>query len=258
MSERAIVWNYGGGTQSVAIGVLIAQGRLPVPDVAVIADTGREDPRTWDYLREHMQPLLDSVGVTVEIAPRSLANVDLYAKNGDLLIPAFTATGKLKTYCSNEWKRDVVYRFLRAKGYGPKCPVVQWIGYSIDEQQRAKPSPRKWASVHWPLLLDVPMRRYECKNLVIRAGLPEPPKSSCWMCPHRRNSQWRDLRDNNPAAFAAAVALERKLSAADSQGGVFLHRDLVPLDQVNLDDEQPEQEDLLADAAQCDSGYCFV
>jgi hypothetical protein len=76
--------------------------------------------------------------------------------------------------------------------------------------------------------------------------------------PHRRNSQWRDLRDNNPAAFAEAVALERKLSAADSQGGVFLHRDLVPLDEVDLDDEKPEQEDLLADAAQCDSGYCFV
>ena len=36
------IWNYGGGAQSCAIAVLILQGRLPKPDFAVIADTGRK------------------------------------------------------------------------------------------------------------------------------------------------------------------------------------------------------------------------
>ena len=35
------------------------------------------------------------LGLTVEIAPHSLATVDIYAKNDDLLLPAFTESGKL-------------------------------------------------------------------------------------------------------------------------------------------------------------------
>jgi hypothetical protein len=97
-----LVWSYGGGTQSCAIAVLVAQGKLPKPDLAVIADTGREASETWEYLEAHIQPLLKTVDLEVEVAPHSLATVGLYGKNGDLLIPAFTANGgKLPTFCSN-------------------------------------------------------------------------------------------------------------------------------------------------------------
>jgi hypothetical protein len=36
-----ITWSYGGGVQSVAIGVLIREGVLPKPDLAAIVDNGR-------------------------------------------------------------------------------------------------------------------------------------------------------------------------------------------------------------------------
>jgi len=39
--ERTQVWASGGGVQSTAIAALIVLGRLPKPDLAVIADTGR-------------------------------------------------------------------------------------------------------------------------------------------------------------------------------------------------------------------------
>jgi hypothetical protein len=86
------VLSYGGGRQTVAMCVLIEQGRLPRPDRIVIADTGREKSSTWEYLSEVVQPRMQHVGLTVEIAPRSLAYVDLYAHNGDLLLPVYTAT----------------------------------------------------------------------------------------------------------------------------------------------------------------------
>jgi hypothetical protein len=57
------VWSYGGGTQTAAIAVLILQGKLPKPDIAVMADTGREIQSTWDYLYTVVQPALDSIGV---------------------------------------------------------------------------------------------------------------------------------------------------------------------------------------------------
>ena len=47
MNERFSVWSSGGGTQSSAIGVLILKELLQRPDVALIVDTGRENPETW-------------------------------------------------------------------------------------------------------------------------------------------------------------------------------------------------------------------
>src|SRR4029077_1987028 len=100
---------------------------------------GREASSTWAYLEEHMQPLLDSVGLKVEIIPHSYALHDMY-KSGQLLIPAWTAggEGQFRTFCSGEWKHDVNLRYLRERGYGPKNPIIQWIGFSRDEIGRCK------------------------------------------------------------------------------------------------------------------------
>ena len=252
MDERADIWSYGGGVQTAAIGVLIVQGKLPVPAAVVMADTGREDSATWNYLTNVMAPYLAKVGVTVEIAPHSLSTVDLHSKSGDLLIPAFTSTGKLPTYCSVEWKQRVVQRWLRSRDYGPKQPVRIWLGMSTDEASRAKDSPTAWASHHYPLLYDVPMNRAECVGIVRSAGLSDAPKSSCWMCPFRADKQWRDLRDNRPEDWAKAVAFDKAIREKDPD--VFVHKSAVPLDQVDLG-ETGDQPDLFGS---CDTGYCYV
>lgn len=46
---RTQVLSYGGGVQTVAMVALVLQGRLPRPDMIVIADTSREKQSTWDY-----------------------------------------------------------------------------------------------------------------------------------------------------------------------------------------------------------------
>ena len=238
----------------MAIAVLVAQGKLPRPEMVVIADTGYEASETWEYTKAHVDPLLATVGLEVEVAPHSLATVGLYAKNGDILIPAFTKDGgKLPTLCSNEWKKRVVQRYLRSKSYGPKNPATMWLGISVDEIHRAKPSGLAWLEYDWPLLMTLPHRRDECQAVVVNAGLPHPPRSSCWMCPHRTNHEWRHIRENYPADYAKAVALEAKASKADEAGGVFLHRDRVPLPMAKVDNEgQTDAFD------ECDSGFCFV
>lgn len=258
MKEAADILSYGGGKQTAAMCVLVAQGKLPRPERAVIADTGRENPATWKYLEEYMRPLLrESVGLEVEVAPRELAKVDIYAKNGDLLLPVFTQTGKLATYCSNEWKQRVVERYLRAQGYGPARPVRMWIGYSTEELHRAKKgNGAGWSERWFPLLLGVPMRRDECVTLVRSAGLPDPPKSRCWMCPHQNAEEWREVRDQTPELFEQAAELDDKIRARDKRGGVFLHASLKPLREVDLDEEA--NADLFRSPRGCDSGMCFV
>jgi 3'-phosphoadenosine 5'-phosphosulfate sulfotransferase (PAPS reductase)/FAD synthetase len=132
-SHCSTVLNYGGGRQTVAMCVMIAKGVLPRPDIIVMADTGRENPSTWEYLDQHVKPFLAKHDLQVEIAPHSLATVDIYGKNGDLLLPVFTETGKLRTYCSNEWKRRVVDRYLRSKNI---TSGERWIGFGFDEKKR--------------------------------------------------------------------------------------------------------------------------
>lgn len=237
---RPISWSYGGGKQTIAILVLIAEGRLPKPALAVMADTGRERSSTWRYLERYALPLMAELGIPFHHAAHDLATVDLYAHTGDLLIPAFTVTGKLRTWCSNEWKRYVVRRHLRSLGYGPDRPIVEWLGISLDEIHRMKHSDVDWIETRWPLVFDVPLRRVECETIIERFGLPLPSKSACWMCPHLNNEEWRDVRDHDPDDWRRAVALDEELRLADTMGGVYLHATRVPLSTADLGVPEPE------------------
>jgi len=247
---RSIIHSYGGGVQSAAIAVLVVQGRLPRPERIVMADTGREASLTWRYLDQHIQPMLAAVGLSVEVAPHSLSTVDLYATSGKPLIPAFTAEGgKLPNYCSVEWKRRVVERWLRQQGYGPKRAVVQWLGISTDEVHRAKSGASAWAAVEHPLL-SLGMSRSDCVREVERAGLPTPPRSSCWMCPYRSDAEWMLLRDGRDGDWDKAVALDAEIRTS-SDGGLFLHRSKKPLPEAGLrGDGQADLFDV------CEEGRC--
>lgn len=210
--HRTDVLAFGGGTQSVAIGVLIHQGRLPRPAHILMADTGREASATWDYLEQVVRPRL---GLEVEVVrewdgePPPVYQYDHYDRP---MMPAYTADGgKLNTACSDRWKKYPIRHRLRQLGYGPDNPVRVWLGISTDEVGRARDSDVKWASNHYPLLYDVPMTRRDCVALVLAAGLPLPPRSSCWMCPNRTDRQWLELREKWPQDWERAVAMDAAL-----------------------------------------------
>lgn len=247
------VWNYGGGTQTAAIAVLVLQGKLPRPDMAVMADTGREIASTWAYLHDVVQPALDSIGLTVEIVPHEMSRVDLYDSGNRnlLLIPAYTTInggGKKPTYCSSEWKRDTMRRYLKRKGI-KNCNV--WLGISTDEIERMKPSDVKWQRHVYPLIEMIPTSRVACAALVESFGWPTPPKSRCWMCPNQSPLMWSDMRKQQPDEFAKAVAFEKEVQQRDEH--VWLHKAMIPLvDAVDVTDRQPG----LFDG--CDSGYCMT
>jgi hypothetical protein len=256
---KATVFSYGGGRQTVAMCVLIARGVLPKPDRIVIADTSRENPSTWEYLEQHVQPMLNEHGLTVEVASHELATVDLHGKNGDLLLPVFTQTGKLQTYCSNEWKRRVVDRHLRKAGI---TGGILWIGFAFDEKRRWNKKDKhgqpfhgrqsgKWLQI-CPLV-DLMVNTAACAKIVRDAGLPPAPHSSCWMCPHKRNAEWRDIRDNYPDQWREAIQLDEELRNEDERGGVFLHHSRQPLNIANIDDDESKPV-----VQQCTLGSCFV
>lgn len=245
------VWSYGGGKQSAAIAALIIRGDLPRPDHIVMSDTERERSSTFRYLDAVIAPALAQIGLAVEIVKKSeYATVDLYSKNGSLLIPAFTTqsgtVAKLPTYCSNEWKRRVILRWMTAKGLRP---AEMWLGISTDEADRMKDSDTGWLTHRYPLI-DLLMNRDDCKRVVSEMGWPEAPKSTCRMCPHLSDPTWAEMQRDDPADFAAAVELEREAQKKDPH--VWLHRSAKPISEIDFDYSLPG----LFDG--CDSGMCWT
>lgn len=246
-----IAWSYGGGWQTAAIAVLIREGVLPKPDLSVMADTGREKRTTWEYLHTVIQPYLDPIGVKVEIAPHSLATVDLYSHQGKLLVPAYDAhEGRFPAYCSGEWKREVVNRWLRGRGV-ESCDL--WIGYSIDEIRRVSQQDRnQWCRHQYPLI-DRMINRAMCRSLVLGAGLPMPQKSRCWGCPHQSDEEWQEVK-NDPEDWAKAVELDREIRENDERDGLFLYSGRVPLELADFSKDAG----INAPSRPCETGYCWT
>lgn len=255
---KSIVWSCGGGTQSAAIAALIVRGVLPKPDVAVIADTGREASETWRFYDEILVPELSGVGVDLVRLPHSIDGsgyntVDLLsgADKKTIVMPMFTdkdGIGMLPKYCSNEWKSRPVDRYLRELGLKSG---EMWIGFSTDEIRRCrKPDDKKNWNHSYPLI-DLKMSRGDCIATVEKMGWGTPPRSACWMCPYHNNVEWAHLKENEPDDFAKAVSLEKDLQKIDPN--VFFHNSCEPLDSVNFYDDQT---DLFGN--RCASGMCFT
>ena len=253
MEAKKQVWSSGGGVQSTAIAAMICAGKLPKPDLAVIADTGREYTPVFEYINAVVIPALWRSGVELHIAPHSLATVDLWSgKDGDtLVIPAFTdqagQRGKLPKYCSQEWKTRVVQRFCRQHGI---TDADQWIGFTIDEMERMRVYREGASWQHVYPLIDARMTRGDCLALIERMGWPPPPRSACWMCPFRSDDEWRLMLDESPGDFQLAVDFERAAQKRDPN--VFLHRSCKPLDTVDFEGEP----DLFSKP--CNAGGCFT
>lgn len=139
--------------------------------------------------------------------------------------------------------------------------AVQWIGMSSDEPGRVKPARQPYLVSRHPLF-DMRMTRIACLEWMRARGYPEPPRSACWFCPFRSNAEWRKLRDRDPESFALAVAFDRKArelrerSAENLRSSVYLHRDAVPLDQVDLRSDADRGQGTLWDE-ECE-GMCGV
>ncbi len=236
------VWSYGGGVQSVAIAALIVSGRLERPDYAVIADTGYERTSTWDYMEF----------VTQHVAIERVRAAD-YATVGPfggkdkrtLLIPAFSdihgRPAKLGGFCSNEWKKRVIDRWLKEQGV---TKFTRWLGFSTDELRRAKDHTARFP------LIELGMSRNDCLSLIESMGWPLPSRSSCWMCPNHGADEWREIQQSED--WPLVVAFDERMRQHDAN--VWLTRRMVPIESEDFTDPNL---DLFTDSG-CESGVCFT
>ena len=204
----------------------ISAGVLPPVDFCVFADTQSEPDTVYEWLEELKKLCGDYIPIrtptegslrdaviraTQPEAPR-FASVPFWVMGED----DREAPGRRQ--CTREYKIDVVKRDVREvlglkKGQRAqgKYVVEGWVGISLDEASRAKPSRYPWIVNRWPLLYDIPMRRNQCIDWMESRGYGRPAKSACNFCPYRTLEEWRRLREESPEAFEDACDVDTKI-----------------------------------------------
>jgi hypothetical protein len=261
----------GAGVQSSVLALMAAEGEItPMPDCAIFADTKAEPKRVYQHLDWLERQLPYPV---YRVSAGDLREEIMDATQGknrmDARPPFFTASGgMLNRQCTQDFKIIPIQRKVREliglkKGQrGPKTPVVeQWIGISLDEATRMKPSRLSFVTHRWPLV-EKRITRRMCLAWMEARGYPRPPKSACTFCPYHDDAQWRTMKIDDPESFADAVAIDAAIRPGMAgprrprNEAWFLHRSLVPLDQVDLrTDEEAGQPDLFNN--ECE-GMCGV
>lgn len=255
MAAKLNVLSLGAGVQSTTMALMAAHGDLtPMPDCAIFADTGWEPNAVY----EHLKWLMDGrLPFPVHVVSAGNIRDDLITRSRPRESPGRFITapffllhgdgqvGMGRRQCTGNYKIEPIdkkVRELLGKGSRDRIArgtVERWIGISLDEAMRAKPSLVQWAVHRWPLI-ERKMHRRDCIKWLTNFGYRVPAKSACIGCPYHDNAAWRDMRDNRPDEWADAVAVDKAIRvpidyrAPKMRAQQFMHRSLKPLDEVDL------------------------
>jgi hypothetical protein len=252
------VLSLGWGVQSFTLAAMSALGEVESLDVAIHADTTHERRATYEFAAQYA-PWLEAHGLRVVTVVNTASEIgQSFLRDGRAIvdIPAYTISprgdGQIRRQCTHDWKIAHIRRWLQANRSGGF--VEQWIGISLDEIQRAKPSDVKYIIHCWPLL-ERRMTRQDCIAWLRRRDLDVPPKSSCVFCPYHNRHAWYDMKTENGDDWRKAIAVDEAIRKSRPPHDLFVHSDRVPLVDIRSPQDDGQLE-LPLDI--CDSGYCFL
>jgi hypothetical protein len=275
------VLSLGAGVQSTCLALMAARGEIEAPDCAIFADTQSEPSAVYRHLEwlERQLPFpvhhVTAGSLYAEMKAASVGTASAHARPPLFVLNAKTgAVGLTRRQCTQDYKiepivakvRDLlglkkgqsIRHFLRLKpGVPTPALVEQWIGISTDEITRLKRS--RLPYIHnRHILIEARMSRQSCLTWLEERQYAQPPKSACTFCPFHSNAMWRDIRDNDPAAWAQAIEVDEGLRSALRAKGLrseaFLHRSLRPLSAADIDEPDVRGFDF---ANECE-GMCGV
>lgn len=254
MTEPIHLLSLGAGVQSSTLALMAAAGEVtPMPSAAIFSDTKAEPASVYkwlDWLEKRLPFPVHRVtagsltDVSLRIRQHRSKPGAIWAKS---LIPAYVANpdgtrGLMGRSCTADHKLRPLLKLQRklagVKRGEKEVRAVTWIGISLDEVHRMKPSRDSWAQNRWPLI-EMEMTRHDCLRWMESHGYPKPPRSACVYCPFQSDHEWRRLRDEEPVEFARAVQFERDLQDVKRKttiinGVPFLHKSLRPLSEVDF------------------------
>ena len=257
----------GWGVQSFTIAAMCALGEIKGLTLAIHADTGHESSFTYEFARR-WTPWLREHGVDVATVKADQQEWMVpHGKRGtiNIYIPAFTKShadgrgGQIRRQCTQHWKIYPMRRHARSLLPGRQVypgAVEAWMGISTDEWRRIRDSEVRYVTNRYPLL-ELRMSRADCAAWLERHGLEVPPKSSCTFCPFHSGQHWRDMKKRGGLDWEEAVTVDSLVRHTRDQHDVFVHPNLLPLEEAVRIPEDYNATQLELDLP-CDSGTCFV
>ena len=262
----------GGGVQSTVLTLMADRGEFgPKPDLAIWADTGWEVPEVEemvDWIADNVSfpvfkvssevgllaALRDGKDSRGNIAPRS---VPMHIEGG----------GMTRRWCTSQHKIDPIQAKLKnfvgipKGGRMPRGSVVEvWLGITVDEIERVKPSNTWWERKHWPLV-DVGMRRIDCFawwEANREPGWPSLARSACVACPYKSDAELLDTYRSHPEMMAEASEAEARNNEREAARGfpsVYFHRARKPLLDVVQAISDADEAQMSLWGSECD-GVC--
>lgn len=253
------VLSLGAGVQSSVLALRLSRGDealaelgYPKPDLAVFADTGWEPGYVYehlDWLKSQLDfPLVrvsagsikENVRRAKTVSGHDFVDVPFYVVNPD------GTKGVLWRQCTSHYKIQPIHREVRWRAGGvPRKPfptdvhVEMWLGISVDEIARMKPSREWWIKHRWPLV-DIDVSRSDCLQWFAEEYPGRMlPRSACVICPYHSNQSWLDMKRSDPGSYDQAVRFDRWLrKSADNpvrrivEGRPYLHPSRQPLESV--------------------------
>ncbi len=254
------VISLGWGVQSFALAAMSALGDLPPVDAALHADTGHERSETYDFAKR-WTPWLKERGVKVVTVQGGRPIMGTGAPSYTS-IPAFATyddgrpSGMLRRQCTYDWKIAPMRRWLQKRR--KKKTVEQWIGITLDEVQRMKPSDVKYQQNRYPFIedLDRPWTRHMVMRWLRDNDLEIPVKSSCVFCPFHDRATWREIKVHSPIDWRKAVRVDDDIRERRPGYICYLIKARIPLPQYDFSNEQDRGQMTLWDE-ECE-GMCFL
>ena len=249
------VLSLGAGVQSTVLALMAEHGEfgLPKPDVAIFADTQWEPRGVYDHLEWlKTQVSFEIRTVTAGNIKENLRNGVMPDKSKFIGIPIFLTKddgefGLMRRQCTTQYKLKPIHQELRktlglqARQLVPKHSKIEmWVGISVDEIGRVKPSQERWIDKKFPLI-DLGLSRAQLYKW-FQDHYPDRtlPKSACIGCPYHSDAIWKDMKENDPDAFMEAVDIDIDLRSnpnitpliPNAQG--YLHVSRKPLALVDF------------------------
>jgi hypothetical protein len=228
------VLSLGWGVQSWTLAAMVALGEFEPVDVMIHADTTHEASWTYKHAKKWTGWLEDHGKKVITVKPdkKKMGAIDQYR---GVFIPAYTtdgngSKGQLHRQCTNHWKIAPMRREIQKIRNGD--PVEMWLGITLDEFQRMKPSNVKYITNRWPLI-ELQMKRLDCINWLNDKGLEIPLRSACTFCPYHSTHEWQNVK-TSPPDWKEAVEHDEAIRKVRPPFDLFVHPERIPLVDVDL------------------------
>ena len=256
----------GQGAPSLYLIIMAGEGRF-LADVVITADTGWENDMLWttgkrttakEYFERITKPLAEKYGIEAVFVRTVDKTGEKYppipdmqnrsspdgSKHKTLIdIPLFGSRGgRLMQACTSKWKIAAIRQELRRRG---AKTATTYLGLTVDEVHRMKPSDVKWCGIKWPLIEARLYRASIMANLEQR-NIPYLVSTECDGCPHKNAARWKRT---DPKMIDELAEFEKQFN-----GEFFLTDQRIPLKNALAKMNNGQMS--LFDS--CDSGYCFT